>query len=987
MSTLILKSRALLAGLRQRRSQAVLAGFFAVIIAVILLFDVHGANAQIAGVGNQPFFSFDFWFDLISRIFLAISGLFLKLTLFILTFVIELAGYNGYLDSPAVTTGWVMVRDITNMGFVVILLLIAFGTILGIEQYEWKKLLVKFVFAAILVNFSRTICGIFIDLGQVLMSTFVNGIAATAGGNLISAFNLSNILNLSNNTNPADIGSSGFLIASIASLFFTAMVMCVMGAFLYLLLVRMVVLWVLIVLSPFAFVLSVLPQTESYANEWWSELTANIITGPVLLFFIWLSFVTLGSGNIHQDIANNSSVSNKISDTIDANNVGNTQFGAASQSAGITQAMTWTQMANFAIAISMLLVGYKAAQKLGGAGAEMIGTGLEYGKSLATSIAKSPLRVGKFTGKALGKAAWYLGKGDQKVDFFKRQAAGFQQWIHDDGYIPKMREQKNADGTVKKDAEGNVMYEFVKKQRFNEETQKWEDTKELEYEVDEKGNPVRRKRFLDPLQRILNRRAMEDLQSKKLLEKTEKDRDITMEIADKRVKAAPKHWFQTKEEQGIDALDRVRQGILEGEKQRSAAKTGEFQPLGTNLVLDNKRIQFDLDNPKGALKIGEKSVAEVIAAHEGAGAAAEAVGKRVKDQAAEHFALSEQGRQLEAQKLFDEKKSHHAHEEIENLKIALSRNFNDTETGKQMSRAEAEAKNLKEGFQAEEELRVMKAQLELFKENKAEFEKYLKAAGGDKDKAWQLMALNKNIMSDHNDHSKVGMSAFFAAKAIGERDHEYNFYQAKKRETVDSAAQDLIWKQRGIKTATTAAQEGIVEGLMKPIRNMSYDQLLKAMKKHSTSIDQRGGPDDRDKYYSEALMRHAYSKGWVDDSVLAAWETNLKSQGLNEDERQKHTLDVASRSGGGGGISRSNHHQVVDFLTKHKVDVNVLQNIREKKVGPDMDALREVMKKEIENNPMFKFMGIEKMEHLEKAIHDMRTDDFNDFKRSLEAKK
>mgnify|MGYP001597998492 FL=1 len=76
------------------------------------------------------------WF---AEIFFAIAGFFIKLTFWVLKFVIEVAGYNGYIDSPAVTVGWVMVRDMTNMFFIVVLLIISFGTILGLEHYEYKK--------------------------------------------------------------------------------------------------------------------------------------------------------------------------------------------------------------------------------------------------------------------------------------------------------------------------------------------------------------------------------------------------------------------------------------------------------------------------------------------------------------------------------------------------------------------------------------------------------------------------------------------------------------------------------------------------------------------------------------------------------------------------------------------------------------------------------------------------------------------------------
>jgi hypothetical protein len=51
------------------------------------------------------------------------------------------------------SNGWVITRDIANMFFIVILLVIAFATILQIEQYNYKKWLPKLILMAILINF------------------------------------------------------------------------------------------------------------------------------------------------------------------------------------------------------------------------------------------------------------------------------------------------------------------------------------------------------------------------------------------------------------------------------------------------------------------------------------------------------------------------------------------------------------------------------------------------------------------------------------------------------------------------------------------------------------------------------------------------------------------------------------------------------------------------------------------------------------------
>lgn len=323
----------------------------------------------------------------LSFIMLWLSTLALRLLMFVLQFLITIASYNSFLKSAAVNYGWVLVRDLTNMVFVVALLLIAFGTILGLEKYEWKQMMFKLISAAVLVNFSRTICGLIIDAAQVVMITFVNGIASTIGGKFIQAFSLNSVRSFAADAsadsgaavnNLVSINTEGVFIASIAALFVSVTILITTAILLGMLVARVIALWVLIVLSPIAFVLSVLPQTKSYASQWWSEFGKNVITGPVLIFFLWLTLVTVGQGNINNEI--NSSVSSIQYDEATASgNIGIT----SNMSSGIAAVLKWDYLVNFCIAIGMLLAGIKVTQQLGGVGASALGKAVDWGKKAA----------------------------------------------------------------------------------------------------------------------------------------------------------------------------------------------------------------------------------------------------------------------------------------------------------------------------------------------------------------------------------------------------------------------------------------------------------------------------------------------------------------------------------------------------------------------------------------------------------------------------
>lgn len=319
----------------------------------------------------------------IGNLFLWFTTKFMAIAVFLLKFVIEIASYNNYINADAVGLGWVLVRDVTNMFFVIILMVIAFGTVLGVEQYEWKKMLVKFVFAAILVNFSRVICGVMIDAAQVFMMTFISGVAATAGGNLVNALSMENIMAFSSDTKPEALADSANIVASamLACVFaFAAMV--VIGAYMFVLLARVIALWLLIILSPLAFVLGIIPKFQSYSQQWWSEFTNNVISGPIVAFFLWLSFAVAGGGTVHNEFTNQGNSSYPMQDASYAES----ESIAAEESAGTnTNAiLEWENLANFIIAIGMLMAGIKVTQKLGAAGAGAMGVAGGAVKSFAT---------------------------------------------------------------------------------------------------------------------------------------------------------------------------------------------------------------------------------------------------------------------------------------------------------------------------------------------------------------------------------------------------------------------------------------------------------------------------------------------------------------------------------------------------------------------------------------------------------------------------
>jgi hypothetical protein len=203
------------------------------------------------------------------------------------------ASYNEFLSSAAVVKGWVVVRDIANMSIIIFLLVIAFGIMLRVESYGNRKLLARLLLMAVLVNFSKTICGFFIDISQVIMLTFVNGFKFITGASLVRSMQLDEMMRLGKPTDGNNITLLKSLAALVLSALFMFTILAVIVVILMTLIWRIVNLWMLVVLSPLAFLGSAVPFLQSFYNDWYKKFLNFLINGPLLAFFLWLALTIM----------------------------------------------------------------------------------------------------------------------------------------------------------------------------------------------------------------------------------------------------------------------------------------------------------------------------------------------------------------------------------------------------------------------------------------------------------------------------------------------------------------------------------------------------------------------------------------------------------------------------------------------------------------------------------------------------------------------
>jgi hypothetical protein len=203
-----------------------------------------------------------------------------------------------------VQKGWAAARDIANLFFIVILIYIAFAIILRLQKMDAKKLLFKVITIAIIINFSLMIGGMIIDFSQVLFRFFVfgglkEGVSFSTG--LANSVRLQDYwsaakenLGSDSSLNEETLSFGNQVLVRITQALTKATLMSIaalaFGALAITLVVRNIWLWVLLILAPIAWFVSIVPLGElsSLGKKWWSNFIKWVLIAPVMGFFIYL---------------------------------------------------------------------------------------------------------------------------------------------------------------------------------------------------------------------------------------------------------------------------------------------------------------------------------------------------------------------------------------------------------------------------------------------------------------------------------------------------------------------------------------------------------------------------------------------------------------------------------------------------------------------------------------------------------------------------
>lgn len=208
-------------------------------------------------------------------------------------------------SNAIVHTGWRIVLNFANLGFVLAIIVIAFATIFRLQSYAMKQTLWKLIVAALLVNFSLVIAGAFINVSD----TFSNWLLAKATPEGPGSFSmaLANALGVQSflegkkaegmNTITEGLNSFGAALLTFISSIFFAAGFTLLGAIILLaiavmLVIRYVVLGILLILSPIVWLFWIFPGTAKYWQQWWDKFIRWTFFSPIVLFFLYLAVQT-----------------------------------------------------------------------------------------------------------------------------------------------------------------------------------------------------------------------------------------------------------------------------------------------------------------------------------------------------------------------------------------------------------------------------------------------------------------------------------------------------------------------------------------------------------------------------------------------------------------------------------------------------------------------------------------------------------------------
>ncbi|MEK7603667.1 MAG: hypothetical protein AAB461_00925 [Patescibacteria group bacterium] len=269
---------------------------FPIIIFLGLFLPVFDAQAgDWFGLGSIAYSVAANMFAYVGYIMFSLVGKFMAVAVDLLYWSVNI---RIYTNIPVIQESWKIMRDFANMLFIIALVIMAYGTIFNISGYDFRSLIAKFLIAALLINFSLVIGGLIIDGTQILNNTFLNAMGDISAklGQGMEPWKLLPTETQDNGEGFTSLVASSFA-TIIFALFLAITFLISVSVPLVMAFVRIPILWALLIVSPMAWLSSILPATRSVYDRWWKEFLAWTLFLPYYLFFLYFALYFLSKKN------------------------------------------------------------------------------------------------------------------------------------------------------------------------------------------------------------------------------------------------------------------------------------------------------------------------------------------------------------------------------------------------------------------------------------------------------------------------------------------------------------------------------------------------------------------------------------------------------------------------------------------------------------------------------------------------------------------
>lgn len=333
---------------------------------------------------------------------------------------------QNYASITSINDAWKVIRDVSNMAFIFVLLYAAIQTILGIGK-DTQRLIVRVVAVAILINFSLFFTKVVIDISNVLALTFYDAMVPNAAVQGLTNVNVSvtsvggvpvptltsglsdAFMNALNLQNLYDLGKGqtldwgGLIGTGVMGTILLLIAAFVFFAIALMFIIRYVILIIVLILSPIAFIAYILPQAEKLRNKWSEALFGQAFFAPIYMILTWVTLKVLSGITSSHVFGTSGSLSN-------IGNVGATIASNANNAQGL-----FATIINYVVVIIFLIASLILAKESAGRAGPEVGnlTKWAMGAAGGTTIGMAG-RLGRNT----------IGAGADRL----AQSEGLQRW-------------------------------------------------------------------------------------------------------------------------------------------------------------------------------------------------------------------------------------------------------------------------------------------------------------------------------------------------------------------------------------------------------------------------------------------------------------------------------------------------------------------------------------------------------------------------------